>query len=148
MPELRRAEIGVVMCLATADALDRLIAPGHGAIELRTAPDEILFVTDPATTPDVAREVADRIAAVQSDALVADVTDGWVAWTLAGTDARAAFAFVSAIPPPQPDSWVQGDVARVGAKVIGHDDGLTILVPAFHDQHLHEQLTRSIEVTT
>ncbi|HYJ61279.1 MAG TPA: hypothetical protein VE032_07445 [Actinomycetota bacterium] len=150
MPELRRTDLRVVTCLASADALDRLVAPGHGARALRLAPDESAFVTAPETAPEVRREVADRVAALEDDAVVRDVGDGWAAWRLTGADARDALAWVSALPPPPPGAWIQGDVARVGAKVLGEDDGLTILVPAYWDDHLRTRLIAdagAIEVT-
>lgn len=140
MPELRRAELRVVVCLASPEALDRLVAPGHGARALRVAPDESRFVAASTTAPDVRREVEDRIAAIEGDAMVRDVGDGWAAWALAGGDARDAFAHVSALPPPAAGDWIQGDVTRVGAMVLGEDDGLTILVPAYWDDHLRTRL--------
>ena len=140
MPDLRRADVRVIVCLAAAEALDRLVAPGHGARTLRVAPDESLVVAARATAPDVRREVADRVAALAGDAVVRDVGDGWAAWRLVGADARDAFTAVSALDAPPPGGWVQGDVARVGAKVLGEDDGLTILVPAYWDDHLRARL--------
>lgn len=141
MPDLLRAEVGVIACLATPEALDRLVMPGRGAIALRTAPDEVLFVTDVVAAPDVEREVRDRIAAVEPGALVDDVTDGWAAWSLRGAGAREAFATVSPLEPPEPGAWIQGDVARVPAKILGGAETLTILVAAFHDEYLRERLT-------
>ena len=108
----------MVLCSADAAALDALVAPGHGARMLRTAPDEALFVADPAVGADVAREVEDRIAALDADALVLDVSDGWAAWSLAGDDARRAFSYLSHLDPPGNGGFVQGDVARVAAKVL------------------------------
>jgi glycine cleavage system aminomethyltransferase T len=151
VPELRRVHPGVVVCLAPPEALDALIAPGYGARQLRTAPDEAMFVTDPATTAEVLRETTDRIAALAPDALVAEVTDGWAAWELAGAGARDAFASISPLAPPEPGDWLQGEVARVGAKVLGARDGLLVMVPASLDHHLHERLRRdcsATEVTT
>ena len=100
MAELRDRAVAVVLCSADAAALDALVAPGHGARLLRTAPDEALFVVRPAVAADVMREVEDRIAALDADALVLDVSDGWAAWSLAGDDARRAFSFLSQLDPP------------------------------------------------
>jgi hypothetical protein len=147
--ELARADVAVVLCSAAADALDGLIAPGHGAREMRTAPDEAMFVCDPAVAPDVEREVRDRIAALDADAVVLDVTDGWAGARLIGDDAAAAFAYVSRVDPPAPGAFVQGDVAHVGAKVLGDADGLTILVPAYWEAHLLQRVAedaRAMEV--
>jgi hypothetical protein len=140
--------VAVVLCSADAAALDALVAPGHGARMLRTAPDEALFVAGPAVAADVTREVEDRIAALDHDALVLDVSDGWAAWSLAGDDARRAFSFLSHLDPPSDGVFVQGDVARVAAKVLDEPDGLTILVPAYWREHVRERAVVDARVTT
>ena len=147
MPELRRSALRVIVCLASAEALDRLVPPGHGARTLRVAADEALFVADATTAPEVLREVQDRIAAIESDAVVRDVGDGWAAWTLVGPDAPGAFAHVSQLLSPASRDWVQGEVARVGAKVLGEDGGLTILVPAYWDDHVRTRLVEDAGAT-
>lgn len=142
MPELRALEVSVVACHAEAATLDRLVPPGHGARTLRVAPDKVLFVAPGSVAEDVAREVADRVAALEPDALVLDVTDGWAAWSLTGADAHRAFSYLSQLAPPETDGggFVQGDVARVAAKVLAEPDGgLTILVPAYWREHLRER---------
>ncbi|MFI5055139.1 MAG: hypothetical protein ACHQAW_01915 [Actinomycetota bacterium] len=148
MAELQDREVAVVLCSADAAALDALVAPGHSARMLRTAPDEALFVADPAVGADVAREVEDRIAALDADALVVDVSDGWVAWSLAGDDARRAFSYLSHLIPPSNGGFVQGDVARVAAKVLDEPNGLTILVPAYWREHVRERALMDARVTT
>ena len=147
MAELRGAPLAVVLCSADAAALDRLVPPGHGARMLRTAPDEALFVAGPEVAADVTREVEDRIAALDGDALVLDVSDGWAAWSLAGDDAHRAFSFLSHLDPPAAGTFVQGDVARVAAKVLDEPDGLTILVPAYWREHLRERAIVDARVT-
>jgi hypothetical protein len=145
--EVVRADVAVVLCSAAPDALDGLIPPGHGAREMRTAPDESLFVCQPAIAADVEREVRDRIAALDADAVVIDVSDGWAAVRLIGDDAAAAFAYLSQLDPPAPDSFVQGDVAHVAAKVLGDADGLTIIVPAHWEAHLRERVADDARAT-
>ena len=147
MPELRRADLRVIVCLASAETLDRLVPPGHGARTVRVAADEALFVADAATAPEVLREVEDRVAAIESDAVVRDVGDGWAAWSLVGPDAPGALARVSHLISPGAGDWVQGDVARVGAKVLGDDDGMTILVPAYWDDHVRTRLVEDAGAT-
>ena len=137
----------MIVCLASAAALDRLVPPGHGARTVRVAADEALFVADAATAPEVLREVEDRIAAIESDAVVRDVGDGWTAWTLVGPDAPDAFAHVSQLPSPAAGGWAQGDLARVGAKVLGEDGGLTILIPAYWDDHVRTRLVEDAGAT-
>jgi glycine cleavage system aminomethyltransferase T len=140
VPDLVRAGVGVIVCLASSEALERLIAPGYGAIEVRTAPDEVRFICDAEATPDVEREVRDRIAALEPDAMVHDATDGWVAWSVRGADARDAFAAVSPLEAPAAGAWTLGDVARVPATVLGGTSGLTVMVAAYHDDHLRDRL--------
>jgi hypothetical protein len=139
--EIRPAGLDVVLAQADRETLDRLVPPGHGARPLRTAPDELLFVVPAGSGTDVVRELEDRIAALEPDGLVLDVSDGWVGWTLSGPGAVRAFAAVSPLAAPAADAFVQGDVARVGAKVLGEADGaLTILVPSPVGDHLVERL--------
>jgi len=146
--ELQDRAVAVVLCSANAAALDALVAPGHGARMLRTAPDEALFVARPTVAADVRREVEDRIAALDADALVLDVSDGWAAWSLAGDDASRALSFLSHLDPPDAGGFVQGDVARVAAKVLDEPGGLTILVPAYWREHLRERAIVDARVNT
>ena len=139
MPDLRPRSVSVILCSADAAALDALVAPGHGARTLRTAPDETLAIARRDAADVVTRELEDRIAALDADALVVDVTDGWSAWALTGSDAARAFSYLSALDPPEPGAFVQGDVARVGTIALGEDDGITILVPAYWGEHVRER---------
>jgi hypothetical protein len=147
VPELRRLALGLTVCAADASSLDALVPPGHGARPVRTAPDELLLVTAPEVADSVAREVRDRIAALDVDALVLDASDGWEAWSLRGDDASPAFGYLSALDAPPPGGAVQGDVARVGAIVLGEDDGLTILVAAYHSDHVRERALHDARAT-
>jgi hypothetical protein len=149
VPELRGRAIAVIVCAADAEALDALITPGHGSTTLRTCPDEALVVAARDVADTVAREVRDRIAALDHDALVLDMSDGWSAWSLIGPDAADAFSYLSALPAPGPGDFVQGDVARIGATVLGEDGALTILVPGYWSEHVRVRAlrdARAIEV--
>ena len=136
MPELRDRPVGVIVCAADPSALDRLVPPGHGARTLRHAPDESLVVVEPEVVTDVRREVADRIAAIDADALVLDVSDGWTSLALVGDDADRAFSYLSGLEVPAAGGFIQGDVARVGAKILREPDGLLLLVPAYWREHV------------
>jgi hypothetical protein len=140
--ELRDRPVGVIVCAADPGALDRLVPPGHGARMLRLAPDETLMVVEPAVVADVRREVADRIAAIDADALVLDFSDGWAGLALVGDDADRALSYLSNLDVPAADGFVQGDVARVGAKILREPDGLLLLVPAYWREHVR---TRTVE---
>jgi sarcosine oxidase gamma subunit len=145
--DLRARSVAVLLCSADVEALDALVQPGHGSRTLRTAPDEALFVASPGNAETVVREIQDRIAALDEDALVLDVSDAWSAWTIAGQDAARAFSYLSALDVPSAGDFVQGDVARVAAKVLGEEDGLTILVPAYWHDHLRECALRDARIT-
>ncbi len=142
MAELRARSLAVVLCAADPAALDALVAPGHGARMLRTARDEALFVAPPDVAPQVGREVADRIAAMDDDAVTLDVSDGWAAWDLTGDDAAHAFSYLSQLDAPIEGAFVQGDVAHVAAKVLGTPSGLIMLVPAYWRAHVRERAVR------
>jgi sarcosine oxidase gamma subunit len=132
----------VIVCAADPAALDRLVPPGHGARTLRIAPDESLVIVEPDLGADVRRELEDRIAALDADAVVLDVSDGWASLALVGDDADHALSYLSGLEVPAADGFVQGDVARVGAKILREPDGLLLLVPAYWREHVR---ARAIE---
>lgn len=146
MAELTRPGLSVVLCGASPDALDALVPPGHGARTCRTAPDEALSVCPAEVAADVARELEDRVAALDDDAVVLDVSDGWTAWRLTGPDSRDAFAYASRLALPD-EGFVQGSVAHVAAKVVVEADALTVLVPAYWHDHVRERLIHDARVT-
>jgi hypothetical protein len=147
VPDLRPRPVSIILCSADADALDGLVPPGHGARTLRVAPDETLAIARRDAADVVARELEDRIAALDPDAVVVDVTDGWSAWALIGFDAAHAFSYLSALDPPERGAFAQGDVARVGAIVFSEDDGITILVPAYWAEHIRERAVADARAT-
>jgi hypothetical protein len=129
--ELRTVAPTVIAVLAPASRLDGLVAP-TGATVCRVAPREALVVGSADLTPaDVGVE--------GSGALVEDVTDGWAAFELAGDDAPVAFARLSELELP-PEGFVQGDVVRIGAKIISAPGRLTILVPASLASFVEERI--------
>lgn len=136
MLELSRTEVAVVACLASAEALDALPAP-EGATAFRTAPDELLLLLPPGAAEAAREEVAEALRALEGDALVLEVTDGWAMWTLSGPDAREAFTRLSALDLTGP---VQGDVARVPAKVVAEPERLHLLVPSSWAEHVRERI--------
>ena len=145
MAELRDRAIAVVLCSAEAPSLDALVAPGHGARMLRTADDEALFVCQPAVATDVVREIADRIAALDGDAVVLDVTDGWAAWSLVGNDAAHARSYLSQLDAP-PDSRFVKATSRTSQPGAGRARWPDVLVPAYWREHLRERAARDAPV--
>ena len=53
------------------------------------------------------------------------MSDGWTAWTLAGPDARGAFARLSELALPD-SRFVQGEVVRLPVKVLVEPDLITL----------------------
>lgn len=114
--------VGVFAASSTIDALDGVV---------RIAPDEAMALGPAGRPPDV---VVD-----DPEAVVLDVTDGWTAFAISGDRAREAFARLSALRLPD-GGFVQGDVARLPARVIGEPDRVTIIVPAMWGDHLRSRI--------
>ncbi|GBC87598.1 hypothetical protein HRbin12_01611 [bacterium HR12] len=138
MLELSRAEIAVLACLAAPAALDAL-APPDVAAALRTAPDELLLLAAPDAVEAILAEASRALRALDDDALVLEVTDGWTAFALEGPDAREAFGRLSALELPEA-GFLQGDVARVPAKVLAEPERLLLLVPSSWAEHVRERI--------
>ena len=105
-------------------------APGAG----RVAPDEVM-VRGP-----IAEDLRSAIHRVDHDALIRETTEGWVEIAVDGGDARAVFATVSELLLPDGPGFVQGEVARVAARVFVQEDGFRVLVPAHWESHLRRRL--------
>jgi sarcosine oxidase gamma subunit len=119
--ELRSVSPTVIAILASAATLDGLRAPKDTTV-CRVAPREALVIGGDGLTA-AAIEVKER------GVVVDDVTDGWSAFELAGEDAHEAFARLSELELPD-EGFTQGDVARIGAKILTASGRITILVPA------------------
>jgi hypothetical protein len=115
---------------ATEDACDLAIrAPGAG----RVAPDEV-FVREP-----IADDLRTAILTVDPAALIREATEGWTA-VVVGDDARDVFARLSALRLPDGPGYLQGEVARVAARVFVDDDGITLFVPASFEHHVRRRV--------
>jgi hypothetical protein len=125
--ELRVELPDVTSVLATPDACAE-VERAAGAAACRVADREVLVLG-----PGVEAPAADPRA------LVADVSDGWVALVLEGADGADAFARLSELRLPA-TGWVQGEVARAPAKVLVGAGRLTLLVPAHLAAHVEERI--------
>jgi hypothetical protein len=105
-------------------------APGAG----RVAPDEVM-VRGP-----IAEDLRTAIHTVDPDSLIREATEGWAEVAVDGTDARDVFARISELRLPDGAGYVQGEVARVGARVFVDDDWIRVLVPAYWGSHLRRRL--------
>jgi hypothetical protein len=121
----------VIAVLASVDAIDALSVP-DGATICRVAPREALVIGGSELS-------ADDVALDEQGALVEDVSDAWAAFELAGDDVAEAFSRLSELELPE-NGFVQGDVARIGAKVITAPDRITILVPAMLGAFIDERI--------
>jgi hypothetical protein len=125
--ELREGAVRVTGVFASPEACDRLPEA------YRIAPDEAMLLGD------VPEGLEATVLALDPDALVLDVTDGWGLLELLGSDAREAFARISELELPE-RGFVQGEVARVGVRVLVEDDRLRLLVPAMWTEHVRERI--------
>lgn len=131
MAELRIVSPTVIAVLASAEAIDALLVPG-GATTCRVAPREALVIGGSELS-------ADDVVVDEQGAIVEDVTDGWAGSELAGDDVHEAFARLSELELPEV-GFVQGDVARIGAKVLAAPGRVTILVPAMLGTFVEERI--------
>ena len=131
MAELRIVSPTVIAVLASAEAIDALRIPGD-ATTCRVAPREALVIGG--SDLSVSDVVLD-----ERGAIVEDVSDGWTAFELVGADASEAFARLSELELPH-HGFVQGDVARIGAKVVTAPGRVTILVPAMLGAFVEERI--------
>ncbi|MEP6759434.1 MAG: hypothetical protein ABJB55_09585 [Actinomycetota bacterium] len=131
MAELRTVSPTVFAVLASAHAIDALRVP-RGATMCRVAPREALVIGGSELS-------AADIVIDEQGAIVEDVTDGWAGFELAGDDVHEAFARLSELELPG-DGFVQGDVARIGAKVVAAPGRVTILVPAMLGAFVEERI--------
>lgn len=116
---------------ALEEACDLAIrAPGAG----RVAFDEVMV------RGSIAEDLRDAIRRVDPDALIRETTEGWAEVAIEGSDARDVFARVSALALPDGRGYVQGDVARVAARVFVGEDGIRVLVPAYWESHMRRRL--------
>jgi hypothetical protein len=121
---------------ANEDACDLAMrAPGAG----RVAADEV-FVRGP-----IAEDLRAAVQTVDTEALIRESTEGWEPVVLEGDEARDVFARLSDLRLPDGGGYVQGDVARVAARVFVEDGTLHLFVRAQWGAYLRRQVegTRS-----
>lgn len=138
MLELHRTSVSAVGCFASAEAAGATMRTA-GAYACRVAPDEVLLLAKAGTGAKVVEAATGKARRRDPDAVVLDVTDGWAVWTLAGSDAREAFARLSALELPD-EGFTQGDVAHVPVKVVALPDRIHLLVPAMWGPYLRERI--------
>lgn len=107
-------------------------APGAG----RVAPDEVI-VHGP-----IADDLHAAVRTIDADAVIRECSEGWSEIELSGADARSTFARVSDLPLPDGGGFVQGDVARVAARVFVEEDTLRLFVRASWGPYLARQIGR------
>lgn len=135
--EVRTFEPSVVHVLATDAAIEAAAGAAPGAAVVTIAPGEMLLVGD--ADRDLVADAVGTKDGADGGGLVLDVSDGWVAWTLAGPDAREAFARLSELALPA-EGFVQGEVVRLPVKVLVAPDLLTLLISAMWGDYLGERI--------
>lgn len=131
MAELSTTRPSVTAVLASPEACQRVNALS-GACPV--SPVEVAIVGDASITA-----LRRAVEHVDPDAVVRDVSDGWVTHTLEGAGARDAFARLSELELPA-SGFVHGAVARIGVRVLVHADRLDLLVPSMLAAHLRERI--------
>jgi sarcosine oxidase gamma subunit len=108
------------------------VSPLWGACAV--SPVEVAIVGDASITA-----LRRAVEHVDPDAVVRDVSDGWLMHTLEGPGARDAFARLSELELPA-SGFVQGAVARIGVRVLVQGDRVDLLVPSMLAAHLRERI--------
>ena len=131
MAELSTTLPSITVVLASAEACERVSAlPGACPV----SPVEVSIMGDASIT--ALRQAVER---VDADAVVRDVSDGWVLHTLEGPGARHAFSRLSELELPT-SGFVQGAVARIGVRVLVVGDRVDVLVPSMFSAYLRERI--------
>ena len=102
----------------------------------RVADDEV-FVRG--SIPD---DLHAAVHTIDADAVIRECSEGWSEIVLSGRDARPTFARVSDLTLPDGVGYVQGDVARVAARLFVEEDTLRVFVRASWGSYLAGQLGR------
>ena len=125
------ADLRVVTVLSSGPGCDR-VADLPGAC--RISPTEVMIVGDASV------EILERAVRLDDpDAVVLEVSDGWALVPLEGPGAHEAFARLSELELPA-EGFVQGEVARIGARVLVRSGGIDLLVPATLEAHVRERV--------
>jgi hypothetical protein len=123
--ELRIELPTVVTVLASTEACDGVEA----ASMLRVASGEVMVIGADASA----------VTTGEPAALIADVSDAWVAFVIDGDDAPDVFARLSELVLPS-EGWVQGEVAHAACKVFVEPGRITMYVPAMLATHIEERI--------
>ena len=99
----------------------------------RVASDEVIV------RGSIAEDLREAVHTVDPHAVIRDPTEGWDEVVLDGDDARDVFARLSDLRLPDGRGYVQGDVARVPARVFV-DDAVHLLVPASFGAYLRRRV--------
>jgi hypothetical protein len=129
--ELRVVSPTVIAVLASIGAIDALRVTSDATV-CRVAPREALVIGGSGVS-------AADVVLDEQGAIVEDVTDGWAGFELIGDDVHNTFARLSELELPQ-EGFVQGDVLRIGAKVVVTPGRSTILVPAMVGSFVEERI--------
>jgi hypothetical protein len=104
-------------------------APGAG----RVATDEVIV------RGSIAEDLQAAVRTIDADAVIRECSEGWSEIVLSGAHARSTFARVSDLPLPD-GGYVQGDVARVAARVFVEEDVLHVFVRASWGSYLARKI--------
>jgi hypothetical protein len=136
--ELIPSAFSVVGVYGSPDACDGVIgAAGRSAA--RVAADEVMLVGRVDEGEQLENMANEATRPIDPDALVIDVSDGWTVWTLHGSDAGEAMSRLSELEMPR-EGFLQGDVARLPARILSAPGRIDLMVPAMWGSHLRERI--------
>ena len=104
----------------------------------RVAPDEVI-VCGP-----IAEDIRRAVRTVDAHALIREATEGWAEIVIDGSNAGDVFARLSELRLPDGPGYLQGDVARVAARVFVNADVIRVLVPAYWESHLRRRVEEEV----
>ncbi|MBP9144705.1 MAG: hypothetical protein KBF21_12265 [Thermoanaerobaculia bacterium] len=140
MLEIGRFHAAIVECHAGAAALDALRIPAD-VHACRVAPDELLLLAAPARAAELLQRASAHLAVVEPGALVADQSDGWTIFSLAGDGGMSALAQLAQFPiRERRPAFLQGAVAGGAAKLLLLPGVVHILVPFALRDHVEGRL--------
>jgi hypothetical protein len=115
-----------IRLLGAPAVLDRLETP-DGVHAGRIAPDELVWLGDPARAAELEEHGRQELASEGLAAFVVDHTDGWMLFSIVGEGADEVLARVSNLRV-QGTGFFQGQVAQAPGKVFSRPGRIDVLV--------------------
>jgi hypothetical protein len=108
-------------------ALDAL-SPPAGVRAGRVAGDEVLWVAEPERAHELLQALSSQLGELGNRAAVADHSDGYALFSLAGERREELFARLSSVRIPPAGGFAQGNFAGVPARIFAGEGRLEVIV--------------------